>query len=143
MKVDAPLERYQVMAEMGLTPPLLACGQLESGSSIIVQPLIPGHNPSKREYGGQLEKVAALIHKMHHDARLTGAEPKGINSEGLKRRDFDATQIANIKNAYRLLYRSGLKLAEASAQLKTLAASQPELTPFVDFLSTSERSIIR
>jgi len=71
------------------------------------------------------------------------AEPKGVNSEGLKRRGFDAAQISNIKNAYRLLYRSGLKLAEATAQLKELAATQAELVPFVDFLSSSERSIIR
>jgi UDP-N-acetylglucosamine acyltransferase len=71
------------------------------------------------------------------------AEPKGVNSEGLKRRGFDATQIANIKSAYRLLYRSGLKLAEAAAQLKELSARQPELAPFADFLSSSERSIIR
>jgi len=71
------------------------------------------------------------------------AEPKGVNSEGLKRRGFDTAQISNIKNAYRLLYRSGLKLAEATAQLKELAAVQAELVPFVDFLAGSERSIIR
>ncbi len=71
------------------------------------------------------------------------AEPKGINSEGLKRRGFDATAVANIKNAYRILYRSGLKLAEAAEQLRALVPSQPELAPFVDFLAASERSIIR
>ncbi len=71
------------------------------------------------------------------------AEPRGINSEGLKRRGFDAAQISNIKGAYRLLYRSGLKLAEATQQLGELAASQPELKPFVEFLANSERSIIR
>jgi UDP-N-acetylglucosamine acyltransferase len=71
------------------------------------------------------------------------AEPKGINSEGLKRRGFDAAQIANIKAAYRIFYRSGLKLAEATGQLAALAPSQPEIRPFVDFLAASERSIIR
>ncbi|MGA0028131.1 MAG: acyl-ACP--UDP-N-acetylglucosamine O-acyltransferase, partial [Steroidobacteraceae bacterium] len=40
----------------------------------------------------------------------TPAEPKGINSEGLKRRGFTPAQIANIKQAYRVLYRDGLKL---------------------------------
>ena len=35
------------------------------------------------------------------------AVPKGINSEGLKRRDFDATAIRNIKDAYRTVYRRG------------------------------------
>ena len=73
----------------------------------------------------------------------TPVEPKGVNSEGLKRRGFSAAQIANIRNAYRLLYRSGLKLAEATEQLQALAAQQPELLPFVQFLAASERSIVR
>ena len=71
------------------------------------------------------------------------AEPKGVNSEGLKRRGFDAAQVTNIKNAYRVFYRSGLKLAEATQQLRALVPQQPELAPFVDFLAASERSIIR
>lgn len=73
----------------------------------------------------------------------TPAEPKGVNSEGLKRRGFGPEQITNIRNAYRLLYRSGLKLAAATEQLQALAADQPELLPFVEFLLVSERSIVR
>jgi UDP-N-acetylglucosamine acyltransferase len=71
------------------------------------------------------------------------AEPKGINSEGLKRRGFDAEQIAHLKNAYRVLYRSGLKLAEATTELTELAKSQPEVAPMVEFLGTVTRSIVR
>ena len=56
---------------------------------------------------------------------------------------FNAAQISNIKGAYRLFYRSGLKLAEATEQLRALVPGQPELAPFVDFLAASERSIIR
>ena len=73
----------------------------------------------------------------------TPAEPKGVNSEGLKRRGFTPAQITNIRNGYRLLYRSGLKLAAATEQLQALTADQPELLPFVHFLATSERSIVR
>ena len=73
----------------------------------------------------------------------TPAEPKGVNSEGLKRRGFGPQQITNIRNAYRLLYRSGLKLAAATEQLQALAADQPELLRFVQFLAVSERSIVR
>jgi UDP-N-acetylglucosamine acyltransferase len=73
----------------------------------------------------------------------TPAEPKGINSEGIKRRGFSPEQIANLKNAYRVLYRSGLKLAEATAQLTDLARSQPEVQPLVDFLGRVTRSIVR
>lgn len=71
------------------------------------------------------------------------AEPKGINSEGLKRRGFSADQIARIKQAYRILYRSKLKLSEATAALAELAAAAPEVQPFVDFLPRITRSLIR
>ena len=41
------------------------------------------------------------------------AQPRGINNVGLKRQGFDKDQIRSIKDAYKTLYRSGLKLAEA------------------------------
>ena len=71
------------------------------------------------------------------------SSPYGINVEGLKRRGFTPEQIANIKSAYRVLYRSGLKLAEAAAELETLAREQPEVRPLVELLQRSTRSIVR
>jgi thiamine kinase-like enzyme len=75
VKVGAPVERYRVIAEIGLTPPILAFGQLQSGPSIIVQPLIAGRNPSRRDYREQLESVAVIIHTMHADRRLKETLP--------------------------------------------------------------------
>lgn len=69
--------------------------------------------------------------------------PKGINSEGLKRRGFTAEQIGNIRNAYRVVFRKGLKLAEAIIELETTAAGQPELDIFIESLKRSERGILR
>jgi UDP-N-acetylglucosamine acyltransferase len=71
------------------------------------------------------------------------AVPRGINSEGLKRRDFSDEQIRNIKNAYRLVYRKGLKLADAIAEIEKLCDSQPELAVLLESLRASERGIIR
>ncbi len=71
------------------------------------------------------------------------AKPKGINSEGLKRRDFTAEQIRNIKNAYRLVYRKGLKLEQAIAEIESLVPEQPELRLFLDSLHTSDRGLLR
>ena len=71
------------------------------------------------------------------------AVPHSINSEGLKRRSFTPEQIRNLKNAYRILYRSDLALERAVEQLNELAPSQPELIPLVKFIASSERSIIR
>lgn len=73
----------------------------------------------------------------------TPAEPRGINSEGLRRRGFNAAQLRNIKNAYRVLYRSDLRLQEALAKLRGLSAAQSELQCLVKFLEASERSITR
>ncbi len=71
------------------------------------------------------------------------AIPKGINSEGLKRRDFSSAQIRNIKNAYRLVYRKGLKLEEAIVEIEAVVAEQPELLPFLESLRSTERGIVR
>jgi UDP-N-acetylglucosamine acyltransferase len=70
-------------------------------------------------------------------------EPRGVNAEGLKRRGFDPGQIRNVKEAYRLLYRAGLRLTEARERLAALAETQAELRILVDFLDRSERSILR
>jgi UDP-N-acetylglucosamine acyltransferase len=66
-----------------------------------------------------------------------------VNSEGLKRRGFTPEQIRNIRSAFRVLYRSGLKLAEAEQRLAALAREQPELKAIVEFLPQSTRSIVR
>jgi UDP-N-acetylglucosamine acyltransferase len=71
------------------------------------------------------------------------AVARGINSEGLKRRGFTADQLRNIKNAYRITFRSGKKKAEAIEEIAELAKTQPELKPFLDSLLTSERGILR
>ncbi|MBN8279551.1 MAG: acyl-ACP--UDP-N-acetylglucosamine O-acyltransferase [Gammaproteobacteria bacterium] len=69
--------------------------------------------------------------------------PHGINAEGLKRRGFTPEQLRNLKDAYRILYREQLQLAEARARLAELAGTQPELRLLVDFIDKSERSLIR
>ncbi len=72
------------------------------------------------------------------------AIPRGINVEGLKRRDFSSEQIRNVRNAYKVLYRQELKLDDALAQLDDFVAQgQSELAVLVDFVRQSERSIIR
>jgi len=71
------------------------------------------------------------------------AAPHSINSEGLKRRGFTPEQIRTLRTAFRILYRSELKLAEAVAQLTQLAAQHPEVRPLLDFIDDSTRSLVR
>jgi UDP-N-acetylglucosamine acyltransferase len=71
------------------------------------------------------------------------ATVRGINSEGLRRRDFSAEQIRNIKNAYRITFRSGKKLSEAIDEIAELAKTQPELDIYLESLRTSARGLAR
>ena len=71
------------------------------------------------------------------------AKPYGINAEGLKRRGFSEQAIAQIKRAYKTLYRSGLALADAQAQLAKQRGEAAELVTLTDFLSTATRGIVR
>jgi UDP-N-acetylglucosamine acyltransferase len=71
------------------------------------------------------------------------AVPHSVNAIGLQRRGFTAEQILNIRRAYRLLYRSGLKLKKALEELEKAAETQTEIRPFVEFIKRSERSIVR
>jgi UDP-N-acetylglucosamine acyltransferase len=120
-------------------------GHVELGDWVILSGYAAVHQFCKIGAHAFLANNAAVTRDVPPYLLVAGspAEPKGINSEGLKRRGFTPEQIANIKNAYRLFYRSGLKLADATEELRALVPSQPELAPFVDFLGASERSIIR
>jgi UDP-N-acetylglucosamine acyltransferase len=71
------------------------------------------------------------------------AVPHSINVIGLQRRGFTPQQIVNIRRAYRVLYRSGRKLAAALEELDKAAVGQAEIRPFVEFIKRSERSIVR
>ena len=71
------------------------------------------------------------------------AAPHSVNAVGLQRRGFTAAQILNIRRAYRVLYRSGLKLKAAMEELEKAAETQAEIRLFVEFIKRSERSIVR
>jgi UDP-N-acetylglucosamine acyltransferase len=73
----------------------------------------------------------------------TPPQPYGINSEGLKRRGFTPEAIAGLKRAYRVLYRSNLSLAEATAELEELAKETPEVAAMTSFIAASTRGIVR
>jgi len=76
-------------------------------------------------------------------ANGNSARPHGINSEGLRRRGFDAEQIRAIRQGYKILYRQNLVLADALQSLHELAAQAPVIKLLIDSLVVSERGIIR
>jgi UDP-N-acetylglucosamine acyltransferase len=71
------------------------------------------------------------------------ARPHGLNSEGLKRRGFDADRVSKLRKAYKLLYRSGLALAEAVEEIRALDPESLELQMMTGFLESHRRGIVR
>lgn len=71
------------------------------------------------------------------------AEPHGINVKGLRRRNFGEDDIVALKRAYRILYRSELSLKKARERIQQDSVDHPVVNELVDFLSGSERGIIR
>ncbi len=69
--------------------------------------------------------------------------PRGINSEGLKRRGFSPERIAAIKRAYKTLYVSRLPLDEARAELARAAQDAPDVARMLDFIERGQRSLMR
>ncbi len=69
--------------------------------------------------------------------------PHGINAEGLKRRGFTPEAVAALRAAYKTLYKSGLLLAEARAELEKQAAASPEVRAVLEFLGAATRGIVR
>jgi UDP-N-acetylglucosamine acyltransferase len=71
------------------------------------------------------------------------AKTVGLNLIGLKRRGFSEATISGIKKAYRIIFRSGLRLEEALQKITDEIEPSPELNHFVGFIKDSQRGIAR
>jgi len=71
------------------------------------------------------------------------AEVCGINSIGLKRRNFSDEELLNLKKAYRLLYRSGLNVRQALERIASDCTLTKNIEDLMEFIRRSERGIVR
>jgi UDP-N-acetylglucosamine acyltransferase len=72
----------------------------------------------------------------------------GMNVEGLRRRGFDTDAMAAVRNAHKIVWRSGDVLAVAREKLQVFhdessASAQVALQPLIEFLSVSGRGLAR
>src|SRR5258708_18569619 len=68
--------------------------------------------------------------------------PKGLNLVGLKRAGLSDAEIAALKSAYKILYRSGLKLKDALTRIASELNTE-HTRHLVKFIESSERGICR
>jgi UDP-N-acetylglucosamine acyltransferase len=120
-------------------------GHVEIGDWVVLGGLSAVHQHCKIGAHAFLAGGAIVTRDVPPYVMVAGnpSAPHMVNSEGLKRRGFTEEQVRSVREAYRLVYRSDLKLSEALARLEPAAREQPALRLFVDFIRSSTRSIIR
>lgn len=67
----------------------------------------------------------------------------GINVRGLRRRNFTAMDISELKKAYKLIYRSGLTTSNAVQEIESKKWESVHVTTLIDFFNDSKRGVIR
>jgi hypothetical protein len=75
IKLGAQPDRAVILSEAGLSPPVLAVGVLDDGTSVLVQQRFDGRQPSRSDYRDRLDDVTALMRAMHHNRQLLDILP--------------------------------------------------------------------
>ena len=124
---------------------VMLAGHVELGDWVIMSGYAGAHQHCRIGAHAFIANNTAVLQDIPPYVLATGqpAEPRAVNLEGLKRRGFTEEQTRAIRNAFRVLYRSELKLEEAVAQLREMAASQDCLRLLADFIEGSTRGLAR
>lgn len=90
--------------------------------------------------GGSMVGQDVLPYTVASGNRATSV---GLNLIGLKRRGFSEDLLRSLKKAYKLLIRSGLRLAPALERIERELPMSPELQHFIEFARGAKRGICR
>jgi UDP-N-acetylglucosamine acyltransferase len=67
----------------------------------------------------------------------------GLNLIGMKRRGFNEATIKALKDAYRIIFRSGMLLSRAVERVRAETEDCPEIRHFLEFIQASKRGVCR
>lgn len=117
-------------------------GYCEVGDGAFLSGFVGLHQFSKI---GTLAIISALtaVNKDIPPYMMAGGRPavvQGINVVGLRRAGFAPDIRMEIKEAYKLLYKSGLNITQALEKIKSSLKS-PQVKVLVDFIESSDRGI--
>ena len=68
---------------------------------------------------------------------------RGLNLEGLKRKKFSREKIDALKNAYRIIFQSGLRTKQALEKIRSNGSLTTEVEQMVRFIENSQRGVCR
>ncbi len=67
----------------------------------------------------------------------------GLNNVGLKRQAFSKSTLRSLKKAYRIVFRIGLTVKQASERVRAEVEQVPEVVNFIQFIERSSRGVTR
>jgi UDP-N-acetylglucosamine acyltransferase len=67
----------------------------------------------------------------------------GINTIGLKRSGFDKDEVRRLQDAYKILFRQGLRMEEALQQLEEKYPECDKVKYLIDFIRSAKRGVVR
>ncbi|MEI6322734.1 MAG: acyl-ACP--UDP-N-acetylglucosamine O-acyltransferase [bacterium] len=71
------------------------------------------------------------------------AEIRGVNMVGLERRGFSSDAIRELREAYKIIYRSNKNTAQSLEQLRDQFAKSETIGTLISFITSSDRGIVR
>ena len=67
----------------------------------------------------------------------------GVNSVGLRRRNYSNEEIRQVQDIYRIIYQSGKNISQAMEIVKSEFEGNTIAQEIIDFISSSDRGLIR
>lgn len=93
--------------------------------------------------GGTMISLDILPYTIATSARRRDTKLRGLNLIGLKRREFSADSINNLKKAYKALFMADLKLPDAINRIRSEITDCAEVNYLLAFIEKSKRGICR
>ena len=120
-------------------------GHVQLGDFVIVGGLTPVHQFVKIGSYAMIGGASAVNQDIVPFVIAEGnkAVTHGINIVGLRRKGFSREDMSNLKDAYKTIFRSGLKLVDATQSVKEEYPDDKNIEYLLDFISKSERGICR
>jgi UDP-N-acetylglucosamine acyltransferase len=120
-------------------------GEVEVGDWAIIGAMSGVHQFTRIGKHVMISGMSKVMKDVPHYVKA-GRDPlsyAGINSIGLRRRNFSAQKIEEIKEYYRYIYLKGLNRSAALEVIEKEFPESPERNEIIEFIRASKRGIIK
>ncbi len=120
-------------------------GHIELGDNVTVGGLVAIHQFVKIGDYAYIGGKSAVVKDIPPYVIAAGdrASLHGLNNVGLKRNAFSKSTLLSLKKAYRIVFRIGLTVKQASERVRAEVEQIPEVVNFIQFIERSSRGVTR